>query len=134
MRVIHRIGAVVVICLLSSATVAYGQYYGNHATFSGRGLDGGYAAPACGSPMYGLVPGCCEFPPSCCTHVWDGYCNQHRGCGFGRRSWGGGGYYGHYAGYGAGWGASDCGCDGSAVEFVDEPAGPAPVPAPIIAE
>lgn len=39
----------------------------------------GYAAPACAAPAYGLVPGCCEFAPSCCDTVWDGYCQErHR--------------------------------------------------------
>lgn len=39
-----------------------------------------YGAPACGGPGYGaMVPGCCEFRPNCCDHVWDGYC-QNRGC------------------------------------------------------
>lgn len=34
-------------------------------------------APACSGPGYGaLVPGCCECPPSCCDHVWDGYCEE----------------------------------------------------------
>jgi len=33
-------------------------------------------APACCAPSYGTVSlqGCCELPPSCCRHVWDGYC------------------------------------------------------------
>ena len=43
------------------------------------GPCGGYAAPACAAPAYGLVPGCCEFAPSCCDTVWDGYCQErHR--------------------------------------------------------
>lgn len=25
-----------------------------------------------------LVPGCCECPPSCCDHLWDGYCQKKR--------------------------------------------------------
>jgi len=33
-------------------------------------------APACCGPSFGTVSvqGCCELPPSCCRHVWDGYC------------------------------------------------------------
>lgn len=42
-------------------------------------------APACCAPAYSamsLEQECYEFPPSCCQHVWDGYCaaKQLRGC------------------------------------------------------
>jgi len=40
------------------------------------GASAAYAAPACGAPGYGWAPGCCECAPSCCDHVWDGYCQQ----------------------------------------------------------
>ena len=54
-----------------------------------RVMSGMYYAPACGCPSYGLMaPGCCEYPPSRCDHVWDGYCNERCcwGCGA-CRSW-----------------------------------------------
>jgi hypothetical protein len=35
-----------------------------------------YGAPACGAPLYGLAPGCCESPPNCCSNAWDGYCEE----------------------------------------------------------
>lgn len=34
-------------------------------------------APACGGTFgYGLAPGCCECPPSCCDNAWDTYCEE----------------------------------------------------------
>lgn len=84
MRLIHRVSAVLAICTLVNAAAAFGPCCGSQSPFSGRGLDGGYSAPACAGQTYGLVPGCCEFPPSCSTNVWDGYCNERHGfpCGF----------------------------------------------------
>jgi len=36
-----------------------------------------YGAGPCAAPGYGmLVPGCCQCQPNCCTHVWDGYCEE----------------------------------------------------------
>lgn len=38
-------------------------------------------APACCGPSFSTVSlqqGCCETPPSCCQHVWDGYCENKR--------------------------------------------------------
>ncbi len=49
---------------------------GSQATFPLQETYAAYSAPACGAPAYGLVPGCCEFTPSCCDHVWDGYCQE----------------------------------------------------------
>jgi len=50
---------------------------------TGGAWSGGWAAfgaPACGAPGYGtMAPGCCELRPTCCDHVWDGYC-QNKGC------------------------------------------------------
>ncbi len=39
-----------------------------------------YSAPACAVPYFALVPGCCEFPPSCCESAWAGYCQQKARC------------------------------------------------------
>jgi hypothetical protein len=41
-----------------------------------------YAAPSCMSPTYGYyAPGCCPcVAPSCCDHIWDGYCFERRCC------------------------------------------------------
>jgi len=61
----------------------------------GEALAGDWAslgAPACCGPSFGTValqPGCCEFPPTCCRHVWDGYCENKRVGGWGLWSLGG---------------------------------------------
>lgn len=52
---------------------------GSQATFPLQETYVAYSAPACGAPAYGLVPGCCEFRPSCCDHVWSGYCQERAG-------------------------------------------------------
>ena len=57
----------------------------NSANLTAYSAFGGYAAPACAAPGYDLVPGCCEFSPSCCDDVWAGYCQEQRGCAFGLR-------------------------------------------------
>ncbi len=47
-------------------------------------------APACCGPSYGTVAlqqGCCEYPPSCCRNVWDGYCETKMAKGY-SWSWG----------------------------------------------
>jgi hypothetical protein len=106
MRSIHGVFAVVTILALATAAMAAEPCCGNQGMWTDYGAFGGYCAPACAAPAYGLVPGCCEFPPSCCDHVWDGYCQELRGldavrallpsrglCGCGRRAgvcWGGG--------------------------------------------
>ena len=64
---------------LATAAMAAEPCCGNQAMSMGYGGYAGYCAPACAAPSYGLVPGCCEFPPSCCDHVWDGYCQELRG-------------------------------------------------------
>lgn len=49
-------------------------------------------APACCGPSFGvtaLQPGCCEFPPSCCRGVWEGYCENKRAGGWCARCPGG---------------------------------------------
>jgi len=37
------------------------------------------AAPPCGVWCFGMVPGCCRCPPSCCDNAWEGYCEK-KGC------------------------------------------------------
>ena len=105
MRSMYGVFAVVVVCGLVSMAAGSGPCWGNHAGCAGCGAYGGYSAPACGAPGYGLAPGCCEFPPSCCQHVWDGYCQERamwlsRCCGAGAFR-GGSGYCG---------GGTTCGC------------------------
>jgi hypothetical protein len=79
MRSICGILAVVATLGLATTAVAAGPCYGDSGMWANHNAYGGYSAPACGAPWYGLVPGCCEFPPSCCRHVWDGYCQELRG-------------------------------------------------------
>ena len=79
MRSIHGVLAVVMILGLAAAAMAAEPCCGNQALWTGYGTYGGYCAPACAAPGYGMVPGCCELPRSCCDHVWDGYCQELRG-------------------------------------------------------
>ena len=79
MRSICRVLAVVAILGLATGATAAEPCCGNYGMWAGYGAYEGYCAPACGAPCYGLVPGCCEFPPSCCDHVWAGYCQELRG-------------------------------------------------------
>ena len=106
MRSICGVFAVITVFGLATAAMAAEPCCGNQATSMGYDGYAGYCAPACAAPCYGTVPGCCEFPPSCCDNVWDGYCQELRGldalralcpyrgcrgfgCGAGHR-WGGG--------------------------------------------
>ena len=58
----------------------------NGAEYAGYEIQQAYGAPACAAPAYcgPLVPGCCEYPPSCrCDDIWAGYCQgKNQGCGF----------------------------------------------------
>jgi hypothetical protein len=59
----------------------YASNYAYPASSSGGGADCGscYAGP-CGM-SYGMVPkapGCCEYSPTCCDHIWDGYCQERQ--------------------------------------------------------
>ena len=74
---VGALAAVLVVGLAADLQAACGHCGG------GGSVD--YGAPACGAPGYGsLTPGCCEYPPSCCDNIWDGYCEERR-CG---RGWG----------------------------------------------
>jgi len=86
MRSMCGVFAVLALCGLASEAAGFEPCCGSQATFTAYEAYAGYAASACAAPGYGLVPGCCEFPPSCCEHVWDGYCQErcHRACGFRR--------------------------------------------------
>lgn len=53
-----------------------GPAAGQVVNWNDQGVPNPYCAPACGAPMYGLAPGCCEFPPNCCSNAWDGYCEE----------------------------------------------------------
>lgn len=82
MRSLSGLFAVVVVCGLATAAVGGEACWGCQAG-AGYGPYAGLCAGACAAPGFGLVPGCCEWSPSCCTHVWDGYCQERRGCGCG---------------------------------------------------
>ncbi len=79
MRLICGVFAVVTIFGLATAAMASEPCCGNQGMSMGYGAYAAYCAPACGAPGYGMFPGCCELPPSCCDHVWDGYCQELRG-------------------------------------------------------
>ncbi len=64
------IAALALVTGLAGRSSATGPVWDAHAAHPA------YAAPACGAPMYGLAPGCCECVPNCCTNVWDGYCRE----------------------------------------------------------
>ena len=67
------------VCWMMAAGLALavaGPAAGQVAGWGDQGVPNPYGAPTCGAPMYGLVPGCCEFPPNCCTNVWQGYCED----------------------------------------------------------
>jgi hypothetical protein len=57
---------------------------GNARAYDARGPCGcggfpaaSLSAGACGGVAgYGLMPGCCECPPSCCDNAWAGYCQE----------------------------------------------------------
>ena len=132
MRLIHRVSAVLAVCTLVNAAAAFGPCCGGQSPFSGRGLDGGYSAPAYGGQTSGLVPGCCEFPPSCCANVWDGYCNEQHGCRRGFR-----GSFSRPSGHcrpqiraGGRWGGAACGCFDPGTQFSEAVEEPTPVAAP----
>lgn len=86
MRSMCGVFAVLAICGLASAAAGAEPCCGSQAKLTPYESYAGYAASACAAPAYGMVPGCCEFPPSCCDHVWDGYCQErcHGACGFRR--------------------------------------------------
>lgn len=58
----------------------------NGAGYTGYEIGTAYGAPACQGPAYcgPLVPGCCDYPPSCrCDDIWAGYCQEkNQGCGW----------------------------------------------------
>jgi hypothetical protein len=73
--------ALLIICLISTNVNAQANGVG----YSGGSNHSAYGAPPCGAPAYcgPLVPGCCEYPPSCrCDDIWAGYCQekQNGGC------------------------------------------------------
>ncbi len=127
MRSIHGLLAVVVVCGAAGMAAGGNSYWGDAM---GCGGCGAYAAPACAAPSYGLVPGCCEFPPSCCYHVWDGYCQERaywlaRCCGAGACG------YGAAPFGGVGPGCPACQTEVPAVEPTpDAPPAPPAEPAP----
>ncbi len=57
-----------------------GPCWGRQPTPPGEVSYEAYGALPCGAPSYGFVPGCCEFPRSCCDNVWAGYCQERHRC------------------------------------------------------
>jgi len=78
MRSVYWVPAVLMMGSLTSSAAEFGPGCAACAKSSHRGLYAAYAAPACAATAYGMVPGCCEFSPSCCDDAWAGYC-QERG-------------------------------------------------------
>ena len=81
MRTVLTITAtLLVICLIivspahAANGVGYAGYINNGAYCAGPCQGGAYCGP--------LVPGCCEYPPSCkCDDIWAGYCQEKQdGC------------------------------------------------------
>ena len=80
---------IIMICGVSAAAAmqaccgqGYGHGYGGYAWDT----RSPYSLPACFAPGYSSWSlGCCPFPrPTCCDHIWDGYCTEegcHCGCG-----------------------------------------------------
>ena len=72
--------ALLVMCLINTVATAAANGDG----YAGYTVDNAYGAPACAAPAYcgPLVPGCCEYAPSCrCDDIWAGYCQEKgQGC------------------------------------------------------
>jgi hypothetical protein len=117
MRSIYGVFAVMTILGLATAATAAQPCCGNQGTWTGYAAYEAYCAPACASPGYGMVPGCCELPPTCCDHVWDGYCQELRGLDAVRALF----PYRGCCGRGAGlrWGGGACGPVGAGCCVVD---------------
>jgi len=69
------------ICVLAALAVGFRLAGEASAGCRDHGAYGSYCSGACGIGGYGMVPGCCEYSPSCCDNIWDGYCQRkaHRG-------------------------------------------------------
>lgn len=89
MRTVFLTTAVLlVVCFIGTTfigTTGFAQVIeGNYASLY---AGGAYGASACAGPGYycgPLVPGCCEYAPSCrCDNIWEGYCQEkNTGCGW----------------------------------------------------
>ena len=64
------------VCSLLSLAAGLDSAYGWDGSCSNCSQNYTYGAPACGAPLFGFTPGCCEFPPSLCDNIWDGYCQE----------------------------------------------------------
>ena len=78
MRSTCWIPAVLVLCALGGTAAGLEPYYGSQPMSGGGASYLDYSAPPCAAPAYGTAPGCCESTPSCCDHIWDGYCQERR--------------------------------------------------------
>jgi hypothetical protein len=79
MRLIGWIAAIVVVGSLGSDAFGIELCCDRYRAPANAESCTAYGAPACAAPGLGLVPGCCEFVPSCCDDVWEGYCQEQRG-------------------------------------------------------
>ena len=76
MRWICWASALLAVSVLASPAAGLQAMPGGQMTYAGGGDNQAYCAPACGAPFYGMVPGCCECPPSPCDNAWAGYCEE----------------------------------------------------------
>ncbi len=68
------------VCALVSAAAGTDSAYGGGGSCGSCEQNYSYYAPACASPFHGMVPGCCELPPSPCDNAWAGYCQEKARC------------------------------------------------------
>ena len=78
----------VAVCVLAAPATSLEFSGGSHVGYSygcHHTHPNDLSSPACCGMAYGLVPGCCEFTPSWCDRIWDGYCQKkHVHMGWGR--------------------------------------------------
>ena len=68
------------ICGLASEAVGFETTWNTGMMSSGGAYGHAYCASPCASSLYGTVPGCCDYPPSCCDNAWAGYCEEKARC------------------------------------------------------
>jgi hypothetical protein len=76
MRWICLVSGVLLLCSLASPAAAIDLAWTTGTTCSGCGHCPTYWAAAGGGQFYGMVPGCCRYPPSACDNAWAGYCEE----------------------------------------------------------
>lgn len=76
MRWTHLPLALLAVSGLAVPAVGFQPTWVEGSGYAGPVYNHAYCAPACGASFCGLVPGCCEFPPSACENAWVGYCEE----------------------------------------------------------